>query len=200
MFGINASGKDTIVKEIKKRDNNIQVTSESRLLMYHLGYIADYNSQIPVNISAYKKLENTPQARIVEKTRTIYKETLKNFKKSKIKYFLLSHLVFALTVDKNKPIYLDNREVPEWYREVGDRFIQIICSPEEILRRRLKDKNNGTRDRGNMDSCDEIIKHQALCDIKWKKFTRELPKKRYLTVVNSNLETAINIVNNFTKK
>jgi len=197
IFGINASGKDAIAKELKKRDNSIQITSESKLLMYHLGYIDSYDSQDHIDISAYKNLENTSQDRILETTRTVYKRTLENFKKSEIKYFLLSHLVFALTLDKGKTIYLDKREVPEWYREVGDKFIQVICNPEEILKRRIKDKSNGVRDRGNIDSCDEIAKHQSLCDIKWEKFTCELPKNKYLTVVNDDLEVAIDIVNNF---
>jgi len=200
MFGINASGKDTIAKEIKKRNGAIQITSESRLLMYQLGYISDYNSEVPVDIGAYKKLENTSQEQIVEVTRTTYREQLERFNDSDTQHFLLSHLVFVLTVDKDKPVYLDDREVPEYYREVGHKFIQIVCESEEILKRRQKDKNDGTRDRGNINSFEEIDKHQKLCDVKWEKLIRGLPPCAYTTIVNNDLETAVNMVTNFVKK
>ena len=200
MFGINASGKDTIAAEIKKRNSKIQITSESRLLMFHLGYISNFNSEIPIDKSAYKKLENTSQDKIKKITKTTYKKTLESFKNSKTEYFLLSHLVFVLTVAKNIPTYLNDREIPEWYKDVGSKFIQIVCDPGEILKRRQKDKKNGTRDRGNMDSFEEINKHQGLCDLKWKKFTHNLPTKTYITITNNNLKTTVDLVNNFIKK
>lgn len=200
MFGINASGKDTIAKEIKKRNGVIQITSESRILMYQLGYISDFSSETAVDISAYKKLENTPQNKIIEITKTTYREKLESFRSSEVQHFLLSHLVFVLTVDKDKPVYLDDREVPEWYREVGHKFIQIVCEPEEIFRRRQKDKNDGTRNRGNINSFEEINKHQSLCDVKWEKFTRGLPQNTYITIVNNDLETTVNMVISFVGK
>lgn len=200
IFGINASGKDTIARELKKIDNEIQITSESRLLMYHLGYISSFNFENPINREDYKKLENTSQEKIKQITETSYKQTLENFRDSNIKYVLLSHLVFVLSLDKNKPIYLTDREVPSWYNKVGNNFIQIICNPEEILRRRLKDKNNHTRDRGNIDSFVEINKHQSLCDIKWKKLVKNLHKNTYKTIINDDLISAVNIINNFIKK
>jgi adenylate kinase len=200
IFGINASGKDTIAKKLKKIDNEIQITSESRLLMYHLGYISSFYFENPINKEDYKKLENTSQEKIKQITKTSYKQTLENFRDSNIRYVLLSHLVFALALDKNKPIYLTDRDVPSWYNKVGNNFIQIICNAEEILRRRIKDKNNNTRDRGNIDSFVEITKHQNLCNIKWEKFVKNLPKNSYIIIENNNLKRAVNMINKFINK
>lgn len=200
IFGINASGKDTIAKEIKKINNDIQITSESRLLMYLLGYISDFSSENQINKNAYKKLENTSQEKIIEITKTTYKKKLEEFKESNTKYFLLSHLVFVLAVDKDKPIYLKDRDIPEWYNSVGNNFIQIVCNPKEILKRRQKDKKNGVRDRGNIDSFKEIKKHQNLCNVKWAKLIKNLPKNTYTVIINDDLETAVKMVDKFIKK
>lgn len=198
MFGINASGKDSVVRELKNRDNKIESTSESRLLMYHLGYVENYSLEQPVSRDIYKQLENTPQERIVEITNSSYRKTLEEFRDSKIEYFLLSHLVTALTIDKN-PVYLE-KDVPFWYRDTGSKFIQIVCDPEEILRRRLKDKNGGTRDRGNLDILDEIVHHQNLCDEKWQKLTNGLPSYRFATISNTDLIVTANSIEKILKK
>lgn len=198
MFGINASGKDSVFRELKNRDNKIESTSESRLLMYHLGYVDSYSLEQPVSRDVYKQLENTPQERIIKITNSSYRETLEKFRDSEIEYFLLSHLVTALTIDKN-PIYLE-KDVPFWYRDTGSKFIQIVCDPEEILRRRLKDKNGGTRDRGNLDTLCEIENHQALCDEKWRKLTTDLPNYRFTTIPNTDLFITVNNIEKFLQR
>ncbi len=192
MFGINASGKDSLVKELKNKRTRIETTTETRLLMYHLGYISDFRAETPVDKASYKALENTPQPKVIEITNSIYKETLAAFSDSETEYFLLSHLIFALTIDKDKPIYLTDRPVPSWYRDIGRKFVQVVCDPEEILRRRLKDKDNGVRDRGNMDFLEEIVKHQSLCETEWQKLIGGLPESRYTTIVNNDSKIAVN--------
>lgn len=195
MFGINASGKDSVFRELKNRKKEIQSTSESRLLMYHLGYVDSYSLEQPVSRDTYKQLENTSQETIIEVTNNSYKKTLESFRDSEIEYFLLAHLVTALTIDKS-PIYLE-KDVPYWYRDVGSKFIQIICDPEEILKRRLSDKNNGARDRGNLDNIDEIIHHQNLCNEKWQKLTDGLPTNRFMTTTNADIVTTANNIRTF---
>ena len=198
MFGINASGKDSIVRELKNRDNKIESTSESRLLMYHLGYVDSYSLNQPVSRDIYKQLENTPQEKIIEITNNSYRKTLESFRDSEIEYFLLSHLVIALTIDKN-PIYLE-KDVPFWFSDTGNKFIQIVCDPKEILRRRLIDKNGNTRDRGNLDNLDEIKNHQNLCDKKWQKLTNGLTSDRFATIPNTDLIVTVNNIERFLRK
>lgn len=200
IFGINASGKDSLIRELKTKRNDIQTTTETRLLMYHLGYISDFRAEAPVSKDAYKALEDTPQPKVIEITNTKYRETLRGFSESEVEYFLLSHLVFALTIDKDNPIYLTDRHVPPWYRDISQKLIQIVCDPEEILRRRLKDKDTGVRDRGNMDSLEEIIKHQSLCESEWQKLIVGLPESRYITIVNNDSKVAVNELDIFLNK
>ncbi len=200
MFGINASGKDSLVKELKSKRPNIETTTETRLLMYHLGYISDFRAEAPVDKASYKALENTPQPKVIETTNSIYKEKLSAFSESETEYFLLSHLVFALTIDKDKPIYLTDRPVPPWYRDISQKLIQVVCDPDEILRRRLKDKDTGVRDRGNMDSLKEIVKHQSLCNIEWQKLIGGLPESRYITIINNDSKIAVNELETFLNK
>ncbi len=195
MFGINASGKDSVFRELKSRKNEIQSTSESRLLMYHLGYVDSYSLEKPVDREIYKQLENTSQETIMEVTNSSYRKTLEDFRDAETEYFLLAHLVTALTIDKN-PVYLE-KDVPFWYRDVGSKFIQIICDPEEILKRRLSDKKNGNRDRGNLDNIDEITHHQSLCDEKWQKLTNGLATDRFITITNANLATTTDSIRTF---
>lgn len=195
MFGINASGKDSVFRELKNRKKEIQSTSESRLLMYHLGYVDSYSLEQPVDREIYKQLENTSQEKIMEVTNSSYRKTLEDFRDAEIEYFLLAHLVTALTIDKN-PVYLD-KDVPFWYRDVGNKFIQITCDPEEILKRRLADKKSGNRDRGNLDNIDEIIHHQNLCNEKWEKLTDGLPAGRFTTITNTDLTITTNTIRTF---
>ena len=45
IFGINGIGKDTVAKEIRKKTQDIEVTSMSRLLMFILGISKSYDVQ-----------------------------------------------------------------------------------------------------------------------------------------------------------
>lgn len=202
IFGINAVGKDTVANAIKVKHPQFSITSESRLLMFNLGYIDNYETSYPISKESYRKLENTNQSDIIQITNTSYKDTLIKFHSSNKNIILLSHLVFALNVDKEKPVYLDKRELPIFLPDVVDCFIQLVSSPEEIYRRRISDNMDGIRDRG-FTSKNEIIKHQDLCNIKWDKLISRIPKDRYITILNDNLNLAVklsyNFIDNFNK-
>ncbi len=198
-FGINASGKDTIAKEIKRINSKVDIISDSRILMYLLKYIDDFSSEIIIKEDVYKKLENTSQEKIRKIIKTEYRDLLDEFKKSKKTYLLLSHLIFVLTIDKEKPVYLSNDDLLNFYKEFGCKFIQIVSDPKEILRRRNKDKKSGRRDRGNLDSLSQIKKHQQMCGDRWYKFFEVLPENKRLTVINDDISTTVDLINDFIK-
>ena len=108
IFGINASGKDSITNILKETNSEIFVTTESRLLMYHLGIIKHFNAAEAVSKEEYKSLENTSQEQILAITNTKYKESLEIFKKSNKITLILSHLVFLLHIDKD-PVFLTEK-------------------------------------------------------------------------------------------
>ena len=55
IFGINGIGKDTVAEEIRKKRQNIEVTSLSRLLMFILGISKSYDVREKIDEEQYKK-------------------------------------------------------------------------------------------------------------------------------------------------
>ena len=62
IFGINGIGKDTVSEEIRKKRQDIKVTSMSRLLMFILGISKSYDVREKINEEQYKALEEIPQS------------------------------------------------------------------------------------------------------------------------------------------
>lgn len=201
LYGINASGKDTIANSIKSRISEVFVTTETRILMYILGLIDDYDASCPVSKDVYKRLENTPQNVIIKITDNEYKKTLTELQEHKSITLLLSHLVYALFIDREKPMYLTNinLKIPRWFRTLCDGFIYIRSKPSDVLKRREADVAKGRRDRGNM-SLSDIVEHQSLCDRKWGELTNTLSGKRHTIVVNNDLSEAITETERFIKQ
>lgn len=198
IYGINASGKDAIANRLKEKDPSIFITTESRLLMYHLGIINSYAAEDPVSKDQYKALENTSQDRIKEITNTTYKKSLESFRESKNTTILLSHLVFLLHIDK-EPVFLDQKDPA--FPEISNGLVHVKSSPEDILARRIADNESGIRLRSH-SSLGLIIKHQTLCDVKWEKITSLRTPGTYITVMNNNgnLEMAVREVQEFINK
>lgn len=193
VFGVNASGKDSIAKVLKKNNPGIFVTSESRLLMYHLGIIKHFDLGTPVTNDDYKALENTTQKKVISITNSKYKETLQEFKSNSGTTILLSHLVFLLH-HGDEPIFLNEKDPP--FPEFSDGLVNIKSKPEDILDRREADNKKGKRER-NHTSLQLIEKHQSLCDKKWSKITQNRDPNTFITVQNNDLEVAVKDVENF---
>lgn len=193
MFGINAVGKDTIAKMLKSKHPSVFITTESRLLMYHLGIISDFAADSTVTEADYKKLENTPQSKIIPITNGPYRESLKSFETSNRITLLLSHLVFILHIGK-KPIFLNQKDPP--FPELSTGLIQIKASYGNILNRRAKDNADGTRMRYS-SQLELLQKHQMFCDQKWAKITLHRDPNTYITVINKDLETAVQQIDDF---
>jgi hypothetical protein len=51
-----------------------------------------------------------------------------------------------------------------------------------------------------MDSLEEIIKHQSLCESEWQKLIVGLPESRYITIVNNDSKVAVNELDIFLNK
>lgn len=197
IYGVNAAGKDTVANALQKNNPNIFITSEPRLLMYHLGLIPSYATNYKVERASYKQLEDTPQSVVLNLINTKYQTHLRQLKTDKeTTTLLLTHLVFALNLDKKKPKYLI-KKIPTWTQETFNGFINLVSPPQEIDRRRHQDEN--VRDRGMME-ISQIAYHQRLCDEKWEELVRLLNPEVYIKINNEQLAMAISEAKNFIEK
>ena len=157
IFGINGIGKDTVAKEIRKKTQDIEVTSLSRLLMFILGISKSYDVQEKINEEQYKALEKMPQStmRFIEDNE--YRQLLERLAKEDKDVIFLSHLITALRLG-NKVEFLEDRKTPDWFVDINDKLIQLVAPAQMVAERRQRDKT-----RTRCYEIDEIIKHQELC-------------------------------------
>ena len=184
IYGINGVGKDTVAHELAADNVSLSLTSESRVLMYILGICNVYDSRTQVSRDQYRRLEDTPQSKMLEISGTDYKEFVGNLQNSRRRTLMLSHLVFALYLDK-AITYLSDKDVPEWYVGANHSLIHLIAPSETIYLRRSNNKS--TRDRGNFTESD-VKYHQELCNIQWAKVSKYAAKLSIPTATISNLD------------
>lgn len=192
VFGINGIGKDTVAKEIRKKTQDIEVTSMSRLLMFILGISKSYDVQEKINEEQYKALEKMPQStmRFIEDNE--YRQLLERLAKEDKDVIFLSHLITALRLG-NKVEFLEDRKTPDWFVDINDKLIQLVAPAQMVAERRQRDKT-----RRRCYEIDEIIKHQELCTKEWER----IKKKDYCTarkmsiVENIDLNQAVREVEN----
>lgn len=192
IFGINGIGKDTVAKEIRKKTQDIEVTSMSRLLMFILGISKSYDVQEKINEEQYKALEKMPQStmRFIEDNE--YRQLLERLAKEDKDVIFLSHLITALRLG-NKVEFLEDRKTPDWFVDINDKLIQLVAPAQMVAERRQRDKT-----RRRFYEIDEIIKHQELCTKEWER----IKKKDYCTarkmsiVENIDLNQAVREVEN----
>lgn len=197
VYGINAAGKDAIAKEVVARYKNSLITSESRILMYHLGLVDSIDATIKVDREIYKKLENAKREDIQRIYKDEYPKTMEKAVKDHDLVMLLSHLVFALYIDKDEVKYVTDVEIPKWLVELSDGMVQLVADPEEIFSRRMKDIINEKRER--IVQIKQIKQHQELCDKKWNDIGSVYQNKKMKIVENHNnkMQLAIEEVTNF---
>lgn len=200
VYGINAAGKDAIAMEVVKRYKNSLITSESRILMFHLGLVNSIDATIKVDREIYKKLENAKREDIQRIYKDEYPETMANAVKEYDLVILLSHLVFALYIDKDEAKYVTDVEIPQWLVELSDGMVQLVADSEEIFSRRMKDIINEKRER--IVQIKQIEQHQNLCDKKWCDIGNLYKNKKMKIVENHNdkMEVAVDEVVNFINK
>lgn len=192
IFGINGIGKDTVAKEIRKKTQDIEVTSMSRLLMFILGISKSYDVQEKINEEQYKALEKMPQStmRFIEDNE--YRQLLERLAKEDKDVIFLSHLITALRLG-NKVEFLEDRKTPDWFVDINDKLIQLVAPAQMVAERKQRDKT-----RRRCYEIDEIIKHQELCTKEWER----IKKKDYCTarkmsiVENIDLNQAVREVEN----
>jgi len=197
VYGINAAGKDAIAKEVVARYKNSLITSESRILMYHLGLVDSIDATIKVDREIYKKLENAKREDIQRIYKDEYPKTMEKAVKDHDLVMLLSHLVFALYIDKDEAKYVTDVEIPKWLVELSDGMVQLVADPEEIFSRRMKDIINEKRER--IVQIKQIKQHQELCDKKWNDIGSVYQNKKMKIVENHNnkMQLAIEELTNF---
>jgi len=201
LYGINSCGKDTIASILVKNMENCMITGESRLLMYRLGLINNYESHYPVKASAYKALEQV-DSEVIEKVSNLeIPQTIKQIADKGKNLIVLSHLVYALFQKNTETIYLSNRPIPSWICNYGDCFVYIKSSPHDIQRRRMKDFNDDIN-RRKIQTLEEIKNHQVLSGKKWAELRQLAKKKQFIVVENNHNEAkkAANIVSKFISK
>lgn len=200
VYGINAAGKDAIAKEVVARYKDSLITSESRILMYHLGLVDSIDATIKVDREIYKKLENAKREDIQRIYKEEYPQTMAKAVKDYDLVILLSHLVFALYIDKEEAKYVTDVEIPKWLVELSEGMVQLVADPEEIFSRRMKDVINEKRDR--IVQMKQIKQHQALCDKKWNDigYLYQTNKMKIVENHNNKMQIAVDEVINFINK
>lgn len=190
LYGINGVGKDRIASELREQFiPDLTVTSASRLSMFLLGITSGFDSSQSVDRDAYKKLESVSQEEMVQLEEGPYRDFVGELAKRDERVLMLSHLVFALYLDKNLT-YLTDRHIPNWYIEANQGMAQLVASPEEVLARRTIDQDDKSRDRPV--SIEQIIEHQALCDLEWTRVATQassMPQGMHV-VLNSDVDQA----------
>jgi len=192
MYGINGVGKDTVANGVAEAMPELRLTSQSRILMHILGLIDNYDARTPVARDKYRQLEDTPQSRMREIEETDFKYFISDIKDSPSRVLMLSHLVFALYLDKEFK-YLDDRDVPEWYIASNDAIIQLVAPASTVLQRRTADSQ--VRDRGAL-TLENVELHQQLCDKQWAKLEKYAGSLAIPTLIipNVDLEKTIETV------
>lgn len=185
LYGINGVGKDSVANEMKHDIPDLRVTSESRVLMHLLGIISEFDNDFPVTRDQYRQLEDTPQPVMRELEEFEYRPFVESRGRSSELTLIVSHLVFALFLDK-KIEYLTDREVPTWFVDANTALVQLTAPPEVVLARRQADK----RDRGAFEVAD-IVRHQSLCDEKWQAVMAQAGGTACHTVENTDLAVAV---------
>ncbi len=188
IFGINGIGKDTVAEELRKRNQRIEVTSMSRLLMFILKISKTYDVREGISERQYKALENIPQRTMIDIENNEYKELIEKISRSDKDIVILSHLISALRLgDEVK--FLEDRKTPGWFVDMNKKLIQLTAPPQLISERRQKDKK---RIRGY--ETEEIMKHQRLCDKEWERIKKKdsSSKQKMFIVENIELNKAVN--------
>ena len=187
MFGVNGVGKDTVAAELARGYEHMTITSESRMCMYLMGITTDFSQNVNPTRDNYKALEEISQDEMRRLEANEYRELATEMSESDQLYLNLSHLVFMLYLDK-KPVYLTDRDKPDWYVRLNSALFNLQAPPEIIQARRMKQKQ--TRDRGDFP-LEEIAYHQKLCDEKWQVIKKQAGSIPCKTVVNVHLASAV---------
>lgn len=192
IYGINGIGKDTVAKEIRKKRQDIVVTSMSRILMFILGISKSYDVQEKINEEQYKALEETPQSTMRNIEENEYRQLLEKLAKGDKEVIFLSHLITALRLG-NKVEFLEDRKTPDWFVDINGKLIQLVAPAQIVAERRQKDKT-----RRRCYEIDEIIKHQELCTKEWERIKRKdyYTAKKMSVVENIDLNQAVREVEN----
>ncbi len=137
IYGINGVGKDSIVELISEQDSRFIVISQSRLLMYHLGFTKSFLKKSKIVDGDYKKLELIPEKEIsAVRNNLCYDSILKLSSSGKIILYL-SHLTVARFFAKEKSFVVP--EVPNWVKEKTNGLVFIDANKRDVVSWRKKD-------------------------------------------------------------
>lgn len=192
IFGINGIGKDTVAKEIRKKRQDIGITSMSRILMFILGISKSYDVREKIDEEQYKALEETPQSTMRSIEDDEYRKLLEQLAKEDKDVIFLSHLITALRLGNNVE-FLEDRKTPDWFVDINDKLIQLVAPAQIVAEHRQKDKA-----RRRCYEINEIIKHQELCTKEWERIKRKdyYTAKKMSVVENIDLNQAVHEVEN----
>ncbi len=193
VYGVNGVGKDEIFKKISNLDSRFIVVSYSRLLMFHLGLIANYDLSTKLDDDIYRKLEVIKEEKIRELENTLCFNTLLKLSKSGKIIICLSHLIISRFID-NKYYYSISTN-QGWIKKIASGLILIKANPDNILNWR---KNN---QRMRSEHLFEINLEQKNTVIQWKKIviSANIPN---IIIENEHdkLDKVVEKVLNFIKK
>lgn len=192
LFGINGVGKDTVAESLRAKDRDLVVTSMSRLSMYLLGIIDDYDVRTKVSEDHYSRLEQTPQSTMVELEKNEFRQELEQIADTDGRVMFLGHLVSALR-NGEKIEYLTNRKTPTWLTDISDSLIQLKAPAVLISERRTNEK-----ERNRSVDISQIDEHQSLCDDEWCRIgeSNVLYVQKMHIVNNIDLSETVNEVSN----
>lgn len=166
IYGINGVGKDRIAKEIQKEKSNVLIVSQSRLLMYHLGIVKKFISNVELKSGAYKKLEAIEEKRIKILSENLCRKTIVELSASGRIVLYLSHLEIVKFFQGQYVCFPS--EPTEWIRKEAARVVLIDANSKDILNWR----NRGVRERPS--SLAEIILQKKVVMNEWKKLIKDI--------------------------
>ncbi len=159
IYGINGVGKDSIVDLLLKEDEKFVVVSQSRLLMYHLGFVERFTVKSKSVNDGYEKLESISEKRInVIRNEACYNSVLELSNSGKIVLYL-SHLTVARFFQEEVSYTVP--EIPIWVKTKVDGLVLISADKKDIANWRRKD----LRKRSN--SLIEVCQQQRKEEKEW---------------------------------
>lgn len=179
IFGLNGSGKDTLIAKLKYQYPKIVLISGSRVMMKSLGLQVDITTDFPISREYYELLEKTPNNVKMQIFDNEYFATLKEFNNTGRTGIILNHLVVPRK--EHGHITFDSQIRP-WYLQVYSLMIYIKAKPEEIYLRQERDRVSGKRVR-EIFTLDEIKETEIQSDQLWHDLFERPNMSEYLYVV-----------------
>ncbi len=183
LFGINCSGKDTVIRKMQELDKTVLFVRSSKVFMLAMGYDVDPLSPEVPKKECYVALENLSQSEADFITDNYFPKYLRALKNINPKIIATFHVVL-LKRDRLKKLNLYIEKQRDWYKTVLDGAAYLTANLDSIWRRR---HNYDERDRGQF-TIDEVGLQLSAANREWDRLVITQFKGRipYCEIYNSD--------------